>query len=228
MGFGAGEMKSVVISLFIVLNVTLLHAEGLPYEIPPGDYYVWDSPVNIRDCPGLHGKVIGKLGLHDKFTVLSAFYDGDKYNYMESIDDGYQWWYRIKTENNLYGYIYGHYIAVKRVALDIDRNGIMDYFYLCYHVWGTIFGEFVSIDFPRISINNNWVDKKIFYEAHKRTTYQSPTEIILSTSLWHDAEFTNFQDHRDGRITIDIDFTISDLAKNTHHEVVTFDLTEYK
>jgi hypothetical protein len=208
--------------------MSLIYAEGLPYEIPPGDYYVWDSPVNIRDSPGLSGTVIGRLGLNDRFTVLNTYYDGDKYDYMESIDGGYQWWYRIKTKNNLYGYIYGHYIAVKRVALDIDRNGRMDYFYLTYSVWGTMYGEFVSLSYPQIYINNKRVDAKIFSEAYRNTTSKNPTGIVLSDTFWTDAEFTDFQYYNDGRITININFTLSNLAGDRHHEVVTFDLTEYK
>jgi hypothetical protein len=222
-------MKRMFFTLFIVLNMSLVYAEGLPYEIPYGDYYVWDSPVNIRDSPGLNGNVIGQLGLDDKFTVLNAYYDYDnKYNYTEDIDGGYQWWYRIRTENNLQGYIYGYYIATKRVAHDIDQNGIMDYFYIIYGVWGTIYGDFVSLHYPIIYINNKRVSVGIFFEIEERTTTQHPTRITQSDTFWTDAEFGNFQYYNDGKISMDIDFTISNLAGDRHHEVVTFDLTEYK
>jgi hypothetical protein len=221
-------MKNMRLFLFIIFTFVCLPfvcAEGLPYEIPPGDYYVWDNYVNIHENPSYNAEITGRLDRNDMFSVLYTYWRGsDKYASIER-DSGYQWWYRIETENGLEGYVNGQYIAIKRRAVDIDENGMMDYFYITYGVWGYYDGysqdhEDVSIHNTNILIyiNNKKIDDNIFNQAWRNMRGDN--------NFWNGAEFTEIQ-YIDGKITLGINFLVKDSrSQRVHYETVTFDLTE--
>jgi hypothetical protein len=135
-------MKRINIMMVLFFSTLLnMYPEATPYEISPGTYYILDYPINIRSQPNLQGIVIGKLNLHDEIEVFEAIKSGDFWTDVSLIDGVVQYWYYIKHEN-IYGYIFGGYIAIKTVVFDIDNNGIDDYFYYRYgSVWGWNYGS---------------------------------------------------------------------------------------
>jgi hypothetical protein len=78
-----------------------------------------DYPVNIREEPGLKGRV----GMNDRIEILENSYK------LQIIEDVLAYWYKIRF-NNIVGYIWGGYIAEQTLIDDIDKNGILDYFHV--------------------------------------------------------------------------------------------------
>jgi hypothetical protein len=222
-------MKKILTVFLVITYITpYAFSEILAYEIPPGIYYVLDYPINIRQEPNLQGKILGQLSMVDEFEVYYAVYEDEynKYSKVENIDGGLQWWYRIKF-NEIYGYIYGGYIAMKRIVFDIDKNGIMDYF--CFRfgaVWGRIYDGKVSYD-PGIHpsdvyiyINNKRIDNAVIGKEYG--------EMLDSRDVWVDCEFVNFQNMANGTVKVDMDFLRKDSRGELGHQKITLDLTSYK
>jgi hypothetical protein len=79
---------------------------------------------------------------------------------VEEIDGIPQWWYRINF-NEIDGYIFGGYITMKKIAFDIDKNGMMDYF--CFRfdtVWVYLLNNGEGSDEPNIIPNNIYIYKQ--------------------------------------------------------------------
>jgi len=140
----------ILIGLLSIINFEIYsqdrHFYG-SYDFDVGFYYMLDYPVNIRSQPNLQGKIIGKLGLNDKIEILENAGNEQK------IDNVWAYWYKIKF-NNIIGYIWGGYIAVKTLIFDIDGNGIDDYFYYRYSDLEHVFYGFDSVRDFFIYINN--------------------------------------------------------------------------
>jgi hypothetical protein len=119
-------MKTKIIFLLFLAPVFCVYAEYVrSYDFEPGKYRMLDYPVNIRSQPNLNGSVIGKLGLNDEIEVIENM--GNE----QQIESVWQYWYKIKS-NNIEGFIWGGYIAVKYFIYDIDNNGVEDFFYFRY------------------------------------------------------------------------------------------------
>jgi hypothetical protein len=86
-------------------------------------YHVFQQGVKIRAKPSNNSGIIKELNLHDEIQIIE-YTDKE-----EKINDMWGYWYKIK-QNNVTGYIFGGYIAIKTLITDIDKNGIKDYFYL--------------------------------------------------------------------------------------------------
>jgi hypothetical protein len=141
----------ILIGLLTLINFELYsqsqdHVYG-SYEFDTGFYYMLDYPVNIRSQPNLQGGVIGKLGLNDKIEILENAGNEQK------IDNVWAYWYKIRF-NNITGYIWGGYIAVKTLVFDIDGNGIDDYFYYRISDVKNVFYGFDTVRDIFIYINN--------------------------------------------------------------------------
>ena len=111
-----------IIFIFLFLENVLLFSQESAYKFTPGYYYILDYSINFRSQPNLRGEIIGKLKLNDKIEIL------ENTNIIQNIDDISAYWYKIKF-NEIIGYIFGGYIAVNRIVIDIDQNGMDDYFY---------------------------------------------------------------------------------------------------
>ncbi|GHT79688.1 hypothetical protein FACS1894130_09160 [Spirochaetia bacterium] len=95
------------------------------YRLNPGKYYICDSNVNIRDNPGLNGRIIGRLNVADEIEVLEW---KDSSWPPANIGGLRAFWHKIK-HNDIIGYVYGAYIAPKTTIFDIDGNGINEYIF---------------------------------------------------------------------------------------------------
>jgi uncharacterized protein YqgQ len=111
----------ILISLFC--NLQLFAQNISPYKFEPGFYRIIDYPINIRSEPGLHGNIIGRLSLHDEIEII------ENTNRMDYFETYYDYWYKIRF-NNIFGYIWGGYIAAKYFETDIDNNGQKDFIYI--------------------------------------------------------------------------------------------------
>jgi hypothetical protein len=129
--------------LFFALN---LYAQ--PTKFYPGEYYMLDSPVNIRSEPNTNSKIIGKLNLHDKIKVIETT------EQKQIIDGINQFWYKIEY-NNIIGYIWGGYIAEKQFIFDLDNNAVKDYIYYRRPNWAIVLSRdiFIYLNNKKIPVN---------------------------------------------------------------------------
>ncbi|GHT80137.1 hypothetical protein FACS1894130_10810 [Spirochaetia bacterium] len=120
-----------------------------------GYYYMLDYPVNIRAEPGLKGNIIGKLGMNDKIEIL------ENTEKLQIIENVLAFWYKIKF-NNIVGYIWGGYIAEQTLIVDIDNNGILDYFHVRVSRVSYLYNERHGPKDTFIYINNQKIDTSGF------------------------------------------------------------------
>ena len=86
----------------------------------PGEYYLLADTI-IYKFPSFDSKNIATIKIHEKINILE-----DVHNKQE-IDNTTSCWYKIDY-NNLMGYIFGGNIAKETFIVDIDNNGINDFF----------------------------------------------------------------------------------------------------
>ena len=96
--------------------------DGLNALLTPNEYYIVGSAINVRSKPNLNSQTLGQLKLHEKVEIVEGV------RAIQKIDNIWADWYKIKYKTG-YGYIWGGYIAHKALVVDMDKNGVMDYFY---------------------------------------------------------------------------------------------------
>jgi hypothetical protein len=92
------------------------------YEFEPGKHHILQYRANVRTGPNRDSSVIAILRVHDEIEILENTW------FEEIINDVQSYWYKIKY-GNIIGYTFGGNIAVERMVIDIDNNGVNDYFY---------------------------------------------------------------------------------------------------
>jgi hypothetical protein len=122
----------------------------------PGLYYMLDYPVNVRMEPNLNSEIVGKLNLHEQIEILEPSL------YVQKIEDIWSDWYKIKYKNST-GYIWGGYIAYKSLIVDIDGNGVTDYFYFRVRDVAHFHAIIDTWQDIIIYINNEKIETNIFY-----------------------------------------------------------------
>ena len=133
-------------SLFALLFFCMAPLFPEPYVFNNDRYYMLDYPVNIRSEPGTHGRILGKLQLHDQIEILECTYKE------QIIDDIDAFWYKIQFKE-ITGYVWGGYIAIHGLAYDVDGNGIMDYFY--YRISKVVHHSYVMDSYTDVVIYLN-------------------------------------------------------------------------
>ena len=89
--------------------------------IEPGKtYFILQYRVNVREQPSLDSPVIAVLSLGDRVEILEG-------STQDVINDYLENWYKIRC-NDVVGYTFGGNLALERLIVDIDNNGINDYF----------------------------------------------------------------------------------------------------
>ena len=115
-------------SLFVFLFISILDVYGMcnGYDYRPGNYYIIDPCVEMLDKPSISSCIITKLHTGETITILECMQDVEK----PFHDSGY--WCKIRTKENITGYITGDHIAYKAVISDLDHNGVNDYVFFKY------------------------------------------------------------------------------------------------
>jgi len=91
-----------------------------------GKYRVLKDKVDVRTGATEKYDIIAILNLHDEIEITENSWIAEK------IDNVWGYWYKI-NHGNINGYIFGGYISIKTFIIDIDKNGINDYFYYRKH-----------------------------------------------------------------------------------------------
>ncbi|MCL2293425.1 MAG: SH3 domain-containing protein [Spirochaetes bacterium] len=102
-----------------------LARDGLYFVPPPGIYHIMDAPAMIRRNPGLNSEIIGQLALHEKIEITGPA------EYIQEINNIWAGWFPVMHRGAV-GYIWGGHVAVEALVMDVDGNGITDYFYFRY------------------------------------------------------------------------------------------------
>jgi hypothetical protein len=93
-------------------------------DIEPGNtYHIFQYRANIREKPNRNSKVLAILNFGDQVEVVEDTENG------EEINDVWGYWYKVKY-GRITGYTFGGNLAVGTKIIDIDKNGVDDYF--CY------------------------------------------------------------------------------------------------
>jgi len=167
---------SAILFLFFIVLSTGLYAQQGEYscDIQPGFYYMLDFPVNVRSEPNTRGGIIGQLRLHERIEVLENVGNEQK------IDNVWACWYKIRYNNNI-GYIWGGSIAIGTLIIDIDNNGIDDYFY--YRISQIRKYVFTTVD--------AWQDVIIYINNEKIPTngISSNTSLNPTNHIWITCQF---------------------------------------
>ena len=156
-------MRYILLVLFNFIICANIFAQRVgTFDIELGTYRMLEYPVNIREQPNLNGRVIGQLQLHDEIEVI------ENMGNVQEIDGLWQNWYRIQF-SDMEGYIWGGFIATNAFVIDMDSNGITDYFYsrVRYMRRGYRGSEerYIRVDDIFIYLNNVRIDcPKAFWE----------------------------------------------------------------
>jgi hypothetical protein len=142
------EMKKTFLFLFCMAFVFAQSAWG--DGIRAGNtYHIFQYRANIRESPNRNSVVVAILNFGDRVEVTEVTEIG------EEINDVWGYWYRVKY-GRITGYTFGGNLAVGTEIIDIDKNGINDYF--CYRFSRQYYDYRLNpaVDI-KILINNNEV-----------------------------------------------------------------------
>ena len=126
---------------------------GDVYEFRPGYYYILDSSVNIYSEPDLGSQIIDRIELNEQIEILETTEE------IMKINSIFAYWYKIKYKDNT-GYIWGGNIAVNTLKIDIDENGINDFFHFRYERLQEFQGIINAVNDIYIYINDNRISTK--------------------------------------------------------------------
>jgi hypothetical protein len=146
--------------------------------IEPGEtHFILQYRAKARERPSLDSPVISVLSLGNKVEILEV-------NTWDEINDYYDDWYKIKC-NDVIGYTFGGNLGYERLIVDIDHNGINDFFsYRSRFLFYT--GQNVHRDIF-IFINNQRINTAAL------NTYSSNYELKEPNFGW--CEFEEQDDH---------------------------------
>jgi uncharacterized protein YgiM (DUF1202 family) len=99
-------------------------------QLLSSELYVQVPILNVRSQPSLNATVLEKLKQLDKATVLEK----GKSDVIDGITD---FWYKVKTSNNIVGWVFGHLTSLKQagqqtVIKKFTYSGMGDDFHLIF------------------------------------------------------------------------------------------------
>jgi hypothetical protein len=86
------------------------------------NYFIWQYRANIRSEPTINSEVIAILSINDKIEIVENTF------ITEQINDIWGYWVKIKF-GRIIGYTFSGNIASSTLVVDIDNNGVNDYFH---------------------------------------------------------------------------------------------------
>ncbi|HOF34984.1 MAG TPA: SH3 domain-containing protein [Spirochaetota bacterium] len=112
-------MLTRIIVILTVLIILPIVSYSMPHD-KLAVYYVYGSDVNIRRAPDLDSRVEATLPIGSEICVLEKTKD------VTTVDFYTDYWYKIiyyKKSIELYGYIWGGFIANQYFKVDLDNDG---------------------------------------------------------------------------------------------------------
>jgi hypothetical protein len=85
-------------------------------------YHIWHYRANIRHEPTRNSNIIAILSINDQIEIIENTY------ITEEINDTWGYWVKIKY-GNIIGFTFSGNIADKTLVVDVDNNGVNDYFH---------------------------------------------------------------------------------------------------
>jgi hypothetical protein len=127
--------------------------DGLYTVYGRGYYHVLNGPVNVRQEPHLEGRILTRVNLHEQIEIIGHAL------YLQEIDNVWAGWYPVRYGDD-FAYVWSGDVALESFILDVDGNGVNDYFYYRLRDIGSYLGFMDAWEDIFIYVNNERIPAK--------------------------------------------------------------------
>lgn len=107
-------MKKCLILLLFFFCSSLLYS--FPHEKKPGNCYIFANSAYVRSEPSEKGKVLTKINIGTSVEIIK------RTDITFEYDDLIDYWYQVKVDEKITGYIWGGLLSNGSYFLDIDND----------------------------------------------------------------------------------------------------------